>query len=162
MGRCDHASNSKVCPYAIRAQSAGQVDGLSVASNKTLTVNNSLSFGGTDGTSFTLPSASAILVGTNSTQALTNKTYNGLTINSTTGTLIVVNGKTFTISNSLSFTGTDGSTVNLGAGGTVCYTADTCVQNNALNFDRFSDSLSLDASTTIACLLYTSPSPRDR
>lgn len=41
--------------------------------------------------------------------AATATTINGLTINSTTGTLAIANGKTLTASNSLAFTGTDGT-----------------------------------------------------
>jgi hypothetical protein len=37
------------------------------------------------------------------------------------GTLAIVSGKTATVSNTLTFAGTDGSTVTLGAGGTVLY-----------------------------------------
>lgn len=78
--------------------------------------------------------------------ALTGKTYNGLTVTSTTGSLTISNGKTLsasvsmtlqggdasvlsiaaaktlTVSNTLTFTGTDSSSVNFGAGGTVMYT----------------------------------------
>lgn len=52
-------------------------------------------------------------------EALTNKTVNGLTITSSTGTLTVTNGKTAAFSNSLTFAGTDGSTLNIGTGGTL-------------------------------------------
>ncbi|HSD12910.1 MAG TPA: hypothetical protein VLC10_05100, partial [Patescibacteria group bacterium] len=47
---------------------------LAVASGKTLTANNTLTFTGTDGTSFSLPSANDALVGAAATQTLTNKT----------------------------------------------------------------------------------------
>lgn len=47
---------------------------------------------------------------------------NGLTITSSTGTLTITNGKTFSASNTLTFTGTDGSSVNVGAGGTMVTT----------------------------------------
>lgn len=46
---------------------------------------------------------------------------NGLTVTSSTGTLTVANGKTLTASNTLTFTGTDSSSVAFGAGGTVAY-----------------------------------------
>jgi hypothetical protein len=49
--------------------------------------------------------------------------YNGLTVSTTTGTLTIANGKTLAVDNSLTFTGTDSSTVSLGAGGTVAYTS---------------------------------------
>jgi hypothetical protein len=131
-------------PYAFNAL---QVNGLAVtnnggnvlniAANKTLTINNTLTFTGTDSTSFTLPTSSDTIAGIAATQALTNKTINGLTVTSTTGiltlasgktlttnnslTLAGTDGKTLTLSNSLTLTGTDGSSVNFGAGGTVCY-----------------------------------------
>jgi hypothetical protein len=60
--------------------------------------------------------------------ALTGKTYNGLTVTSSTGTLSVANGKTLTASNTLTFSGTDSSTLNIGTGGTLgtaAYTATT-------------------------------------
>ena len=44
---------------------------------------------------------------------------NGLTVTATTGTLTIANLKTLTVSNTLTFVGTDGSTLNIGAGGTL-------------------------------------------
>jgi len=55
--------------------------------------------------------------------AATATSINGLTISSSTGTLTIANGKTATISNTLTFTGTDSSSVAFGAGGTVLYTS---------------------------------------
>lgn len=55
--------------------------------------------------------------------AITTSTYNGLTITASTGTLTVTNGKTLSVSNTLTFTGTDSSSVAFGAGGTVVYTS---------------------------------------
>lgn len=46
-----------------------------------------------------------------SSDALTGKTYNGLTITTTTGTLTVTNGKTISVSNSLTLAGTDSTTM---------------------------------------------------
>lgn len=57
--------------------------------------------------------------------ALSSKTYEGLTITTSTGTLTIANGKTITQSNTLTYTGTDSSTVAFGAGGTVAYTSNT-------------------------------------
>lgn len=48
-------------------------------------------------------------------------TVNNLTITASTGTLTIAAAKTLTMSNTLTFTGTDGSTVACGAGGTVIY-----------------------------------------
>jgi hypothetical protein len=53
----------------------------------------------------------------------TATSINGLTISTTTGTLTIANGKTLTASNTLTFTGTDASSVAFGTGGTVAYTA---------------------------------------
>jgi hypothetical protein len=71
---------------------------------------------------YTLPDASDTLVLLAASQALTGKTYNGLTVTTTTGTLTLTNGKTLSVSNTLTFTGTDASSVAFGAGGTVAYT----------------------------------------
>ena len=49
--------------------------------------------------------------------------YNGLTVSTTTGTLTIANGKTLATDNSVTFVGTDASTVSYGAGGTVAYTS---------------------------------------
>lgn len=60
--------------------------------------------------------------------AATATTVNGMTITSNSGTFAVGNAKSAVISNTLTFTGTDGSSVNFGAGGTVLYsvTGGTC------------------------------------
>ena len=81
---------------------------------------NSLTLTTTGATNVTVPTTGtlATLAGT---EALTNKSVNGLTITSSTGTLTVTNGKTASFSNTLTFTGTDGSSVAFGAGGTVAY-----------------------------------------
>lgn len=47
---------------------------------------------------------------------------NGLTITSSTGILTITNGKTLSVSNTLTFTGTDSSSIAFGSGGTVVYT----------------------------------------
>lgn len=58
----------------------------------------------------------------------TATTINGLAISTSTGTLTLANGKTLTASNTLTMAGTDGSTLNIGGGGTLgsaAYTAST-------------------------------------
>lgn len=56
--------------------------------------------------------------------AITPTTVNGLTITSSaSGVLTIAAGKTLTASNTLTFTGTDGSSVAFGTGGTVAYVA---------------------------------------
>jgi hypothetical protein len=55
--------------------------------------------------------------------AATATTINGLAISQTvSGTLTIANNKTFTCNNTLTFSGTDASTVGFGTGGTVVYT----------------------------------------
>lgn len=55
--------------------------------------------------------------------ALANQTsINGLGITASTGTLTVTNGKIAAFSNTLTFSGTDASSIVLGGGGTVTYT----------------------------------------
>lgn len=86
-------------PYAFNAQ---KVNGLTVTnttgtftltSSKTLAVSNTLTFAGTDGTTFTFPSGSGTVVTLDSTGTLTNKTigstgltFSGATTDITTGT----------------------------------------------------------------------------
>jgi len=84
---------------------------LTIANGKTHAVSNSLTFTGTDSTSFAFPSSSDTVVTLGTTQALTNKTINGLTITSSTGTLTIANGKTAIINNSLTLAGTDATTI---------------------------------------------------
>lgn len=132
---------------------------LTIAAAKTLTVNNTLTFSGTDSSSIAFgaggtvayvanklsvfaatssaelagvisdETGSGLLVFNNSPTfitpvlgAATATSINGLTINTTTGTFALTNGKTLTVSNTLTFTGTDGSSVAFGTGGTVVYT----------------------------------------
>jgi hypothetical protein len=55
----------------------------------------------------------------------TATSLNGLTISTTTGTFTLTNAKTLSVSNTLTFTGTDSSSVAFGTGGTVQYTGVT-------------------------------------
>lgn len=49
----------------------------------------------------------------------TATSINSLTITTSTGTLTITNGKTFSVSNTLTLAGTDSSTLNIGTGGTL-------------------------------------------
>lgn len=65
----------------------------------------------------------------------TATSINGLTLTSSTGTLTITNGKTFSASNTLTLAGTDGSTLNIGTGGTLgtaAYTAATAYTSSAV------------------------------
>ena len=59
---------------------------------------------------------------------ITTSTFNGNTWTAGTGTLTLGAGKTATISNTLTFTGTDSSSVAFGTGGTVAYQGGTLAQ----------------------------------
>lgn len=85
--------------------------------------DGSLSVTGTTGSGDVVLSTSPTLV-TPALGAATATSINGLGITSSTGTLTIANGKTASISNTLTFTGTDSSSVAFGAGGTVAYTGD--------------------------------------
>jgi hypothetical protein len=63
----------------------------------------------------TLPAATDTVAVLAASQAFTNKTYNGLTITSTTGTLTITSGKTLSVSNSLTLAGTDSTTMTFPA-----------------------------------------------
>lgn len=72
--------------------------------------------------------------------ALTGKTYNGLTVSTSTGTLTIATAKTFTANNTLALSGTDGATLNIGAGGTLgsaAYTAASAYATLANSLDQF-------------------------
>jgi hypothetical protein len=82
--------------------------------------------------------------------AATATSINGLTISSSTGTLTIANGKTATVSNTLTFTGTDSSSVAFGAGGTVAYQSDTnYIGTTAVTLSRASANLALTGITSV-------------
>lgn len=71
---------------------------------------------------------------------ITNASYEGLTISPTSGTLTIDNGKTLGISNTLAFTGTDGTSFAFpGSSGTVCTTT-TCLSSGSTLFNTAADS----------------------
>lgn len=86
-----------------------------------------------DGTASAAPTWGALANGDIPT-ALTGKTYNGLTLTSNATGFSVGGGttaKTLQVNNNLTFSGTDGSTLNIGGGGTLgtaAYTASSAYQ----------------------------------
>jgi hypothetical protein len=109
---------------------------------------------GANTSTISIDSTVATLTGT---QALTNKTINGLTVTSTTGTLTIANGKTLTVNNTLTFTGTDASSVAFGAGGTVAYTSNNLSVFAATSSDQLRGVIS-DETGTGSLVFATSPS----
>src|SRR5579872_980793 len=86
-------------PQAISAESVAGLtvtnnggNTLDIAANKTLTVNNSITFGGTDGTTLTLPSTSTTLAGLSLAQTFTAAQI--IQSNSATSLTIGANGST--------------------------------------------------------------------
>jgi hypothetical protein len=114
---------NNVALSAISTPVSGANGGTGIANTgSTLSLNGAHNYGFTASvdTTVTLPAgSSSTLASLAGTEALTNKTINGLTITTSTGTLTVANGKVATINNTLTFTGTDGSSVAFGAGGTI-------------------------------------------
>lgn len=83
--------------------------------------------------------------------------YNGLTVSTTTGTFTIANGKTLAVDNTLTFTGTDSSTVSLGAGGTVAYTSNNLSAFSSTTSDQLRGVIS-DETGSGALVFATSPS----
>lgn len=95
-----------------------------------------------NGVSATVANAATTPAFTFTLGAITPSSVNGLTLTTSTGTLTIASAKVFTVSNTLTLTGTDGSTLAIGAGGTLgsnAYTSTayvpttTTVNGHALN-----------------------------
>lgn len=139
------------------------VNKIAIAANKALTINNTLTFQGTDATTFSFPGASDTVVVLGASQALTNKTYNGLTVTSSTGTVTVPNATTFTTP---TVSGTPAISVpaplsgptaagavtwaGLSTDGILFGSSATAVANNRCT---------MDSNSTIACTSATSTAP---
>ncbi len=90
-----------------------------------------------------LPAITDTIVGLASSQALTNKTYNGNTWTAGTGTLTIATGKTFTANNNITVSGTDGKTLALTNGLTVT------TNDGTLAFGAASKTLTVNKSLTL-------------
>ena len=94
---------------------------------------------------FTSPTLTTPVLG-----VATATSVNGLTITTSTGTLTITNGKTLSVSNTLTFTGTDSSTVAFGAGGTVVYTSNHLGALAATTSAQLAGVLSNESGTGVA------------
>ena len=87
--------------------------------------------------------------------AATFATVNGNTITTGTGVLTLAAGKTFTVSNTLTLAGTDGSTLNVGAGGTLGTNAFTSTAYAPLASPTFTGTVTIPTPFTIGAVSMT-------
>jgi hypothetical protein len=104
------ASATSINKVAITAPATSAT--LTLANGSTLATAGAFSttLTATATTTLTLPTTGTLATLAGS-EALTNKTINGLTVTSSTGTLTVANSKTATVNNTITFAGTDSTTM---------------------------------------------------
>lgn len=103
--------------------------------------------GSTNGVTWTVATRTTTPTFTFSLGAITPTTINGNTFTAGTGTLTLGAGKVLTGSNTLTFTGTDGSSVNFGTGGTVLYSGGSYVSSLAGTANQITASAATGAVT---------------
>jgi hypothetical protein len=123
-----------------------------VVSGRVLTVSNSLTLAGTDGTAMTFPATSATIARTDAGQtftgtqafgALTATSLNGNVLTAGTGVLTIAAAKTLTASNSLTLAGTDGTVMTFPA------TSATLARTDAANTFTGTQTVGALTATTI-------------
>lgn len=155
--------------------------GFSIAggtTSKTLTVNNTLTLSGTDSSTLNIGAGGTLGTGAFATIAnyapLSSPSFTtptlgvasatsinklAITAPTTSATLTIADGKTATVSNTLTFSGTDGSTLNVGSGGTLGTGAFATIANYApLSSPSFTTpTLGVASATSINKLTFTAP-----
>lgn len=86
----------------------------------------------------------------------TATSINGLTITASTGILTITNAKTLSISNTLTFAGTDGSTLNIGTGGTLGTNAYTSTAYAPIASPTFTGTVTIPTPFTLGATSVTS------
>jgi hypothetical protein len=149
----------------------GQYGGTGVNNaGKTITLGGNLITSGAFALTLTLSNTTNVTLPTSGTlatlagsEALTNKTYNNVNITApaSPATLTIGSGKTLSVSNSLTFTGTDSSSVAFGTGGTVLYTSNninigtTSIALNRASAAQTLTGVSIDGNSATATRLST-------
>jgi hypothetical protein len=131
------SGNAATASSAARLTTARNINGVPFDGTENITIpitlSNALSAGSglrftNEGETYNGSAARTLLVDTNvvatviGSQSLTGKTYNGLSLTAATTGFTVAGGttsKTLTVKNTLTLEGTDSSTLNIGAGGTL-------------------------------------------
>ena len=88
--------------------------------------------------------------------SLSGKTYEGMTITTSSGVFTLANSKTLTVSNTLTLTGTDTASIAFGSGGTVAYTSSKLSAFAATTSSELAGVIS-DETGTGALMFATSP-----
>lgn len=149
------------CTLSVPNIACSKIGGQNVSLGGALTTGGPLTTAGASSLTLTTSGvtnvsfpASGTLATLDGSEALTNKTVNGLTISPTTGgTLTISNNKVFVLLNSLGYAGTDGSTLNIGAGGTL----GTAAYVANLWGSQITNSLAADVNLSNAALYFTGP-----
>lgn len=91
----------------------GSGTGLTVAAGSAISTTGAFAtvFAQGANVTLTLPVVNGTLATLAGTEALTNKSLNGMTVTSSTGTFALTNAKTLAVTNSLTLSGTDGTTM---------------------------------------------------
>lgn len=107
---------------------------------------------------FSYPAASQTLASLAGTEPLTNKTYNGNSWTAGSGTLTIGALKTAAFSNTLTFSGTDGSSLNIGSGGALGTAAFTAASAYLTGGTQITASLGADVALNNTSNYFDGPS----